>query len=331
MIPIRSAGRGLTLVCPVLNEEEVIDLFLTTIAPHIAEAKALMGQGAWHEVIFVDDGSSDATPAIIAAAAQANPSIRLLRLSRNFGKEAALAAGLSHSSGDAVIPIDVDLQDPPELIVRMVAAWLGGAKIVNAHRAERDTDGRLKRWTAGLFYNSFNRIAQRPIPPNVGDFRLLDREVVDVLNQFTERNRFMKAIFSWVGFQQETIHYRRAERAAGTTKFRYWRLWNFALDGITGSSTVPLRMWTYVGAVMASFAILYALYIVAKTMFTGADVPGYASLMVVMLGMGAFNLISLGILGEYVGRISEEVRGRPLYIVHEKIGFHGPYRHEQAA
>lgn len=313
--------KSLSLICPVLNEEEVVGIFVSSVTPHLTAAKQKMGPGAVHEIVFVDDGSTDATASIIATMASNDPSIKLVRLSRNFGKEAALAAGLYHAEGDAVIPIDVDLQDPPELISQMVDAWMNGAQIVNAHRSFRATDGWLKRSTAGLFYDTYNKIAQRPIPANVGDYRLIDREVVDVLNRFKEKNRFMKAIFSWVGFREEIISYRRAERVAGTTKFRYWKLWNFALDGITGYSTVPLRIWTYIGVLVAFTAILYALYIIAKTIILGSDVPGYASLMVINLLIGSFNFISLGILGEYVGRISEEVRGRPLYIVQEKIGF----------
>lgn len=312
--------KSLTLVCPVLNEEEVVSIFVESVTPYLVKAVTLMSPGATYEILFVDDGSTDSTPMVIAQMARSNPAIKLVRLSRNFGKEAALAAGLKHSSGDAVIPIDVDLQDPPDVILQMVEAWKSGAKVVNAKRVNRDSDGWMKRQSAALFYRAFNKIARRPIPPNVGDYRLLDREVVNVLNQFTEKNRFMKLIFSWVGFEQATVEFVRQERVAGKTKFKYWRLWNFALDGITGSTTVPLRIWTYIGLSLACVTLLYAAFVILRTLFFGTDLPGYASLLVVTLIIGSFNFISVGILGEYVGRISEEVRGRPLYIVSETIG-----------
>lgn len=312
--------KKLSLICPVLNEEEVIDLFLEAVTPYLEECKSLMGKGASYEILFVDDGSTDQTAYIIAERAKKDKQVKLLKLSRNFGKEAALAAALQNAAGDAVIPIDVDLQDPPELIVKMVKAWLDGAEVVNAQRADRQSDIFLKRLTSGAFYKFFNMISKNPIPSNVGDFRLLDRVVVDAINEFTERNRFMKLIFSWVGYNQVTIEYVRPERVAGKTKFNWWKLWNLALDGITGSTTVPLRMWTYFGIIISLITFLYASFVIIKTIFFGSDVPGYASLMVVILAMGSFNFISLGILGEYIGRISEEVRNRPLYIIQQKIG-----------
>ncbi|PZP55838.1 MAG: glycosyltransferase [Micavibrio aeruginosavorus] len=315
-----SSPKLLSIICPVMNEEEVIEMFLQGITPSLDQATALLPEGSTYEIIFIDDGSRDATPFIIGELAKTNPKLKLISLSRNFGKEAAMAAGLQYSSGDAAIPIDVDLQDPPEIIVDMVHEWMAGAKVVNAKRVNRDSDSWIKRSTAQLFYNGFNKIAHYTIPENVGDFRLLDREVVDTLNLFTERNRFMKAIFSWVGYKQATVEYTRLTRIAGTSKFKYWKLWNFALDGITGSTTVPLRMWTYVGVAMAIAAALFAAFIIVKTLVFGIDSPGYASLMVVMLTIGAFNFISLGILGEYVGRISEEVRNRPLFIVQHTVG-----------
>lgn len=313
--------KHLSLVCPVLNEEEVIALFLEQVAPALDAAKNLMGEGATTEIVFVDDGSTDKTADIIATLSHLRSDIRLVQLSRNFGKEAALAAGLYYASGDAVIPIDVDLQDPPEVIPQLVEKWLEGAQVVNAKRVSRDSDSWMKRTTAGMFYTLYNKCASRPIPSNVGDFRLLDRQVVDIINTLPEHNRFMKAVFSWVGFPQATVEYVRAVRVAGSTKFRYWKLWNFALDGIISSTTTPLRIWSYLGIALAFFTFIYAGYIILRTLIHGTDVPGYASLMVVVLLFGSFNFISLGILGEYVGRISEEVRNRPLYIVRQAFGF----------
>lgn len=310
----------LSIICPVMNEEEVIEIFLRDVKPALDQSIALLPAGSGYEIVFIDDGSQDRTVEIITGLTRNHPEIKLVQFSRNFGKEAALAAGLNYAAGDAVIPIDVDLQDPPEIIVSLVREWINGAQVVNAMRVNRDSDNWIKRGTANLFYECFNKIAKNAIPRNVGDFRLLDREVVDTLNRFTERNRFMKAIFSWVGYRQATVEYTRMARAAGQTKFRYWKLWNFALDGITGSTTVPLRMWTYVGVVMGILAGLFALFIVIRTLIYGTDLPGYASLMAVTLTIGAFNFISLGILGEYVGRISEEVRNRPLYIIQQTIG-----------
>lgn len=304
----------------MMNEEEVIEIFLERVKPYLDQSIALLPAGSSYEIVFIDDGSTDKTVSIINRLIKTRNDLKLVRFSRNFGKEAALAAGLNYAKGDAVIPIDVDLQDPPEVIVQLVAEWVKGAQVVNAKRVNRDSDSWIKRTTANVFYNFFNKISNHSIPQNVGDFRLLDREVVDTLNQFTERNRFMKAIFSWVGYEQATVEYVREARVAGQTKFKYWKLWNFALDGITGSTTVPLRMWTYIGVIVAAIAIIYAAYIAIHTLLFGNDVPGYSSLMVVILSIGAFNFISLGILGEYVGRISEEVRNRPLYIVQQVVG-----------
>ncbi|GAB4371913.1 MAG: glycosyltransferase family 2 protein [Kiloniellaceae bacterium] len=318
---VAAGQRLLSLVVPVFNEEATIDAFLARIGPPLEEALLYLAPSGDHEIVFVDDGSSDRTAERILAAAEHDPRVKIVRLSRNFGKDAALAAGLRHARGDAVIPIDVDLQDPPETIARMVAAWLAGAEVVNAVRSSRNSDGWLKRFTAAAFYRVYNVVARDRIPDNVGDFRLLDRKVVEVLNDFTERNRFMKGVVSWVGFEQATVRYERAPRAAGTTKWKYWALWNFALDGITASTTAPLRIWTYVGLGVALCAIVYALVIVFRTLIFGVDVPGYASLMTLILVLGALNLISVGILGEYIGRIAIEVRQRPLYAVRDTHGF----------
>ncbi|MDE2385743.1 MAG: glycosyltransferase family 2 protein [Alphaproteobacteria bacterium] len=304
----------LSVVVPMFNEEEGTSLFFDRITPILESVTADF------EIVCVDDGSSDRTLLSLAQHRARDARIKVLSLSRNFGKDTALSAGLDYCRGQAVIPIDADLQDPPELIPQMVAKWREGFEVVYARRAARDTDDVQKRVTAGLFYRIHNYIADVRIPDNVGDFRLMDRRVVEALKHLPEKTRFMKGLFAWVGFRQTGIDYRREARAAGTTKWRYWKLWNFAIDGITGSSTVPLRIWTYFGVLLGLFALGYASWLVVYTMLYGNPVPGYASLMVGMLTMGSINIVATGILGEYVGRIYNEVRNRPLYLVRETMG-----------
>jgi glycosyltransferase involved in cell wall biosynthesis len=310
----------ISLVVPVHDEAGSIEPFLGRARPVLDEVTARFGPGVSFEIIMVDDGSTDSTLAELCAAREADPRIKILVLSRNFGKDTALAAGLAQVSGMAVVPIDVDLQDPPELIPAMVERWLAGYDLVNARRADRSADGLVKRRTAGAFYRIFNWLAERPIAPDTGDFRLISRPVVDIINQFPERARFTKGLFAWVGFSQCSIDYVRPARASGRTKWRYWRLWNFAIDGITSSTTMPLRVWTYCGAAVALLAFAYAIFMIARTLIFGIDVPGYASLMVLVLFFGGINLLSLGIIGEYLGRTYTEVKGRPLYIVKAAFG-----------
>lgn len=316
-----SGPKLVSLIIPVLNEEAAIAAFLERSEVALTDALALLPEGSSLEWVFVNDGSTDATEAVISGRAVRDPRIRLVNLSRNFGKEAALAAGLDHAAGDAVIPIDVDLQDPPEVIPDMVRHWLDGAQVVNGMRADRSTDSWAKRFTAQGFYRFYNRIADHPIPENVGDFRLMDREAVDVVRKLSEQSRFNKGLFSWVGFRTETVQYQREARSVGQSKWPGWKLWNFAIDGIVSSSTVPLRIWTYMGALIALGAFGYAIGLILYTVFTGGDTPGFASIMVAVLFLGGLNMLSLGILGEYVGRIATEVRGRPLYVVASRTGF----------
>jgi len=306
----------LSVVVPVKNEEDGILPFVTrvgAILDRITEAEG------W-EILFVDDGSTDATLAAIVAANMSDPRVRGLSLSRNFGKEAALSAGLDHARGSAVIPMDVDMQDPPEVLPEMVAKWREGYEMVFGIRRNRDSDGWAKRLTAGLYYRAHNAVSSDKIPENAGDFRLMDRKVVDVIRAMPERNRFMKGLFAWAGFKQAAVEYDRAERETGTTKFNYWKLWTLALDGITSASTVPLRIWSYVGALIAVFALGYASFIAFDTLVFGNSVPGYASIMVSVLFLGGVQLISLGVLGEYVGRILTETKQRPLYVVRDTVG-----------
>ncbi|HEX8416527.1 MAG TPA: glycosyltransferase family 2 protein [Methylobacterium sp.] len=310
----------LSLVVPVYNEAASIEPFLARALAAVEAACRQVGPGAGFEILFVDDGSSDATPAVLLAARTRIPQIEIVGLSRNFGKEAALAAGLRHAAGRAVIPIDIDLQDPPEAIPEMVAKWFSGAVIVNGVRCDRTSDSFVKKLTARSFYGVYNLMADRRIQAEVGDFRLLDRKVVDILNQLPERSRFTKGLFPWLGFPQDEVRFVREPRAAGTSKWRYWRLWNLALDGLTGSTTAPLRIWTYIGFTVASLAFLFGLALVGLTLLSGNPTPGYPSLMATILFLGGLNLLSLGIMGEYVGRIAAEVRGRPLYVIDRMTG-----------
>ena len=267
------------------------------------------------EIICVDDGSTDDTLTRLIEAVHGDPRFRVIELSRNFGKEAALSAAIDAAEGDAVIPIDADFQDPPHLIPELVKEWMKGADVVLARRIERRSDTWMKRTSAGLFYRIHNRLADIDIPNNVGDFRLMSRPVVNALRQLPERNRFMKGLFAWVGFKTSTIDYARTPRAAGGSKFSGWKLWNFAIEGFTSFSTVPLRLWTYIGGIGALLAASYAVVIIVRTLILGVDVPGYASLLVVVLFVGSIQLIGIGVLGEYVGRIYLETKGRPQYIV----------------
>jgi glycosyltransferase involved in cell wall biosynthesis len=312
---------ALTIIVPVKDEEDAIAPFVDRVSAVLAGLDDPAAQ-AW-EILFIDDGSSDATLAAIIAMNAADPRVRGISLSRNFGKEAALSAGLDHATGDAVIPIDVDLQDPPEVIGEMLREWRGGHDVVYGVRRNRDSDSLPKRLTADLYYRAHNWLSADKIPEHAGDFRLLDRKVVDVIRRMPERNRFMKGLFAWSGFRQAAVEYDRVERTIGTTKFRYWKLWTLALDGITSASTVPLRVWSYIGVAVAIFAFVFAVVIMLRTLLSGVDVPGYASLMTAILFFGGLQLISLGVLGEYVGRILVETKQRPIYVVRDRIGIDG--------
>jgi glycosyltransferase involved in cell wall biosynthesis len=308
----------LTLIVPVMNEEAAIGAFLGRVVP-ILEGIAAVGPDGF-DILFIDDGSSDSTMAAIRRANAADKRVKAVSLSRNFGKEAALSAGLDFATGDAVIPIDVDLQDPPEVIPEMVAKWREGFEIVYGVRSNRQSDSLGKRLTADLFYRAHNWMSRDKIPEHAGDFRLLDRRVVETIKAMPERTRFMKGLFSWVGFRQTEVCYERSAREEGNSKFSYWRLWTFALDGVTSSSTVPLRIWSYIGGIVALFALGYALIIIFRTLIFGIGTPGYASLIVAILFLGGLQLLSLGILGEYVGRIFVETKNRPIYVVRESVG-----------
>ncbi len=305
----------ISIIVPIYNEEEAINRFFERIEP------ILDTSGTTYEIICINDGSQDRTLEKLLARRARNSAIKIIDLTRNFGKEAALTAGLDHCRGAAAIPIDVDLQDPPELIPCLLAQWREGYDIVYGIRASRHRDGQLKKTTSRLFYRLYNTLSDIHIPHDAGDFRLLDRRVIDALKLLPEHNRFMKGLFSWVGFRQIGIPYDRPGRETGASKWNYWRLWNFALDGITAFSTIPLRVWSYLGVVISLLAFLYASFLIIRIALVGIDVPGYASLMVVTLFMGGIQLISLGIIGEYLARLCLEAKQRPIYLARELYGF----------
>lgn len=300
----------LSLVIPVFNEAETVHLFSDRVVQVFSAHTDIRA-----ELVFVNDGSSDDTLERLMAIQATNPSVRIVDLSRNFGKEAALTAGLQAASGQVIVPIDVDLQAPPELILEMIAKWREGFEVVLGRRVHRGSDSWAKRASAGWFYRIHNKIADPQIPPNVGDFRLMDRSVVDAINALPESRRFMKGLFAWVGFRTAYVDYARPERIAGTTKFNGWRLWNFALEGITSFSTDPLRIWTYLGMLVSFLSLLFAASIVLKVLIHGVDVPGYASLMVAVTFLGGLQLIGIGVIGEYLGRTYLESKRRPVFLV----------------
>jgi glycosyltransferase involved in cell wall biosynthesis len=300
----------LAVVVPAYNESEGLRTFHARLAAVFAGLPELACR-----VIYIDDGSRDDTWAVIQALAHDDGRVGALRLSRNFGKELALTAGLDHADADAVVVIDADLQDPPELIPEFVAKWREGFDAVFGTRLEREGESWLKRFTAAAFYRVMDRLSSTAIPRDTGDFRLLSRRAVDALRGVRERHRFMKGLFAWVGFRQTALPYRREARSAGTSKFNYWKLWNFALEGITSFSTAPLRIATYIGVVTAFAAFASGVWIVIKTLVWGDPVAGYPSLMAVVLFLGGVQLMALGIIGEYLGRMYMESKARPLYLI----------------
>ena len=300
----------LSLVVPVLNEEETVKLFIDKVT------QVFSSQPSVHlELVFVNDGSTDNTLERLLEHQRLDPRVQIVDLSRNFGKEAALTAGLQAAKGQVVVPIDVDLQDPPELIIEMIAKWREGYEVVLGRRVNRASDSWAKRASAFWFYRIHNTISEPKLPPNVGDFRLMDRCVIDALKALPESRRFMKGLFAWVGFRTACVNYSRKERIAGASKFSGWRLWNFALEGFTSFSTDPLRIWTYMGIVVSLISFLFAIFLVVKVLVQGIDVPGYASLMVAVTFFGGLQLIGIGVLGEYLGRTYIESKRRPIFLV----------------
>ncbi len=315
--PAETSGRCLNLlsvVVPCYNESEGLREL------HAALTPVLEGLKVRYEIILVDDGSRDNTFDIARELSRDDPRVKALRFSRNFGKEAAMAAGLRHARGDAVVLMDADLQHPPALIGEMLALWKDGIDMVIAVRRSRETDSWLRRLVSRLFYRIFDAVSEVRIPQGAGDFRLFDRKVVAAIAALPERNRFMKGITSWVGFRQECLPFDIGERAAGKSSWNPLKLLRYAWDGVTSFSTVPLRVWSILGVLIASVASLYGLWLLIRTTAFGIDVPGYASLMVSTLFLGGVQLISLGVLGEYVGRIFLEVKMRPMYLIADSVG-----------
>lgn len=305
----------LSVLVPMYNEEKNLTELFARLTDVLSEI------GMSYEIICINDGSCDNTLEKIIEFSKKNLCIKIIDLSRNFGKEIALSAGIDYAQGEAVIPIDSDLQDPPELIAQLVDKWKEGFDVVYATRLSRSGEGWLKRLTAKYFYQVIRKISEVPIPANTGDFRLLDRQVIEALKQLPERNRFMKGLFSWVGFRQTSVYFNRPPRYKGLTSWNFWKLWNFALDGITSFSALPLKLWTYIGLSISFLSFFYATTLVIRTIYYGIDVPGYASLMVVTLFLGGVNLIGLGVVGEYLSRVFIEVKNRPLYFVRKTYGF----------
>ena len=299
----------LSIVAPAYNEAEGLGHFYTRLS-HVLDTLALN----W-EIVLVNDGSTDTTLAVMRALHQSDPRVAVVNLSRNFGKEIATTAGLDHARGDAIIVIDSDLQDPPELIVEMVAGWREGFDIIYAQRRHREGETWLKRATAHGFYQLMSKVSGVNLPRDTGDFRLMSRRVIEAVSTLREQHRFMKGLFAWVGYPSKAILYDRQGRHAGTTKWNYWKLWNFAIEGITSFTTMPLKFATYLGLIIGVFSAIYIVEIVVRTLLFGNAAAGYPSLMAVVLFLGGAQLVTLGIIGEYLGRIFNETKRRPLYFV----------------
>jgi polyisoprenyl-phosphate glycosyltransferase len=313
MVSLTDDPQLISIIVPAYNEEAVIPEFYRRVR------KAVEQLPYDFRLIFVDDGSKDNTEGIISRLHLEDDSVELITLSRNFGKEIAMTAGLDYAKGDAVVIIDADLQDPPELIESLIEKWRSGYDVVYAKRVSRDGETLFKKLTARLFYKVVGLVSHVEIPPDAGDFRLLSRRAVDALQALRERHRFMKGLFAWIGYPQVAVPYHRNPRFAGSTKWNYWRLWNFALEGITSFSIAPLKLATYLGLGVAVFSFTFGAWMILDTLLRGNPVPGYPSLMVVVLFLGGVQLIALGIIGEYLGRMFDETKNRPLYLVYRHL------------
>lgn len=316
---LRAAPLFLSIVVPVFNEATGIDAFHSRLQQTLSQMNGVVS-----EILYIDDGSTDTTPRKLEEIHSQDGNVSIARLSRNFGKESALSAGLDLAKGQAVIVIDADLQDPPELIPAMVHAWLHGADVVNMRRKTREGESALKKFTSHLFYRVMNRLSDVSIMQDVGDFRLLSRRAVDALTAMPERCRFMKGLYAWIGFHQVILDYHREPRYSGTTKWKYWGLWNYALDGITSFSTGPLKVAMYLGLISALTAFFSGAYFLLKALILGDSVPGFPTLITAILFLGGLQLVAIGIVGEYVGRLYHEVKERPKYILDD-------VRHEKGA
>lgn len=303
----------ISVVVPAYNEEEVLPELHRRLQAVLSQLTTN------YEIVYVNDGSRDRTLEIMRELKEADSHVGYVNLSRNFGKEIAMTAGLDLARGDAVVVIDADMQDPPELIPKLLEGWKEGFDVVYARRVSRAGETWLKKATARAFYRIIQRIGPVSIPEDVGDFRLMSRRAVDALKQIRERHRFMKGLFAWIGFPQKAIDYQRDARFAGVTKWNYWKLWNFAIEGITSFSIAPLKISTYAGLLVAALAFIYAIWVIYKTLIFGDPVQGYPSLMVVVLFLGGVQLVGIGLLGEYLGRMFVETKYRPLYLLDEVV------------
>jgi glycosyltransferase involved in cell wall biosynthesis len=301
----------ISLILPVYNEEKCLSAFFTAVDSELSGLKL--------ELVFVDDGSTDATFKLLSE--KIDNRIRIVRFSRNFGKEAALTAGLNRCSGDVAIPFDVDLQDPIEIIHALLTEWKKGFLIVHGVWEERQDNSFLRRFLAQQYYRMFDIISDLKMVPQSGDFRLLDRKVIEALRTLPERVRFMKGLFNYVGFSSSIVKYKRSERNVGSSKFNFFKLAKFGLDGLISFSSLPIRIWSGIGMLIACPALVFMAVIVIQTLIFGKDVPGYASIISIILFLGGAQLITLGIMGEYIARIFTEVKQRPVYIVEEEYGF----------
>ena len=310
-IKVRAANPLISLIVPVFNEEQSVAMFMDAVVNKLA--------GLRLEIIFIDDGSTDNTLVFLRQISATNNYVQVIKLSRNFGKEAALTAGINLCNGDVAIPVDVDLQDPLEIIHDFISKWQEGFDVVHGIRNDRQNDGFLKRYSASKYYQIFNFISDLKMTPHAGDFRLLDRKAINALRELPERVRFMKGLFTWIGFSTAEVHYRRLKRTQGQSKFNFKQLFRFGLDGVISFSSMPIRVWSVVGMMMTIPAIVFMFYIIIKTLLMGVDVPGYASIVSIVLFIGGIQFLTLGFIGEYVGRIFTEVKGRPIYIIEETI------------
>ncbi|MBN2544357.1 MAG: glycosyltransferase family 2 protein [Spirochaetes bacterium] len=305
----------ISIIAPVYNESKNLFLF------YERTKKVLENMKKTFEIIFINDGSKDDSFDKMLKLYKKDTRVKIINLSRNFGKEIAMTSGLDYSSGETVIPIDTDLQDPPELIPKLYKKWEEGYDVIYATRSKRKGETWTKKWTAGLFYKVINIFTKFSIPENTGDFRLMDRKVVEAIKTLKEYHRFMKGLFSWVGFKQTGIYYERDPRFKGKSKWNYWKLLNFAIEGITSFSYAPLKFATFFGSIISFFSFIYALFVVFKTLILGIDQPGYASTLVVVLFLGGIQLLTIGIIGEYIGRIYNESKHRTLYFARDVYGF----------
>ena len=310
-IKVRVGNPLISLIVPVFNEEQSLAMFMDAVVNKLA--------GLRLEIIFIDDGSTDNTLVLLRRISATNNHVQVIKLSRNFGKEAALTAGINLCNGDVAIPVDVDLQDPLEIIHDFISKWQDGFDVVHGIRNDRQNDGFFKRYSASKYYQIFNFISDLKMTPHAGDFRLLDRKAINALRELPERVRFMKGLFTWIGFSTAEVHYRRLKRTQGQSKFNFKQLFRFGLDGVISFSSMPIRVWSILGMMMTVPAIVFMFYIIIKTLLMGVDVPGYASIVSIVLFIGGIQFITLGFIGEYVGRIFTEVKGRPIYIIEETI------------